>query len=106
MVRTGLDEGDRIHLSVQDVGTGLEAQDAEKLFRAFYTTKSDGMGIGLSVSRTIIESHGGQLWAQLQAMARAPPSLFPFRADPRTHWWSMVLSPPGGPAQRVRSPLR
>lgn len=50
-------------LSVQDTGNGFLAQDAEKLFDAFYTTKPEGMGIGLSVSRSIIERHHGRLWA-------------------------------------------
>ena len=63
VVRTERDGGCRVRLSVQDVGMGFEAGGAERLFEAFYTTKSDGMGIGLSVSRSIIESHHGRLWA-------------------------------------------
>src|SRR6185437_991090 len=50
VVRTGRDEHGGITLSVQDSGVGFEPQDAERLFEAFYTTKSDGMGIGLSIS--------------------------------------------------------
>jgi C4-dicarboxylate-specific signal transduction histidine kinase len=57
------DEGDRVRLAVQDTGVGFEASGVERLFEAFYTTKSGGMGIGLSVSRSIIESHRGQLGA-------------------------------------------
>jgi signal transduction histidine kinase len=52
-----------VRLTVQDSGVGFGPQDAKKLFNAFYTTKSGGMGIGLSVSRSIIKSHHGQLWA-------------------------------------------
>jgi signal transduction histidine kinase len=63
VIRTERDEGDQVRLSVKDVGVGLESQAAEKLFEAFYTTKSDGMGIGLSVSRSIIQAHEGRLWA-------------------------------------------
>jgi PAS domain S-box-containing protein len=62
-IRTELDEGDRVRLSVQDTGLGLDPQSVGRLFEAFYTTKSGGMGIGLSVSRSIIESHHGRLWA-------------------------------------------
>jgi signal transduction histidine kinase len=63
VIRTERDEGDRVRLNVQDVGVGFEPQGVDKLFEAFYTTKSGGMGIGLSVSRSIIESHHGRLWA-------------------------------------------
>ena len=63
MIRTEGDEGDRVRLTVQDAGVGFEPQDVNRLFEAFYTTKRDGMGIGLSVSRSIIESHHGRLWA-------------------------------------------
>jgi len=48
---------------VQDAGTGFDPQTLDQLFRSFYTTKADGMGIGLSVSRSIIENHRGRLWA-------------------------------------------
>ena len=57
------DDADRVRLSVKDAGVGFEPQAADRLFQAFYTTKDDGMGVGLSVSRSIIESHHGQLWA-------------------------------------------
>jgi signal transduction histidine kinase len=63
LIRTEQDDAGQVCLSVKDSGVGFEPQDTESLFRAFYTTKDDGMGIGLSVSRSIIESHHGQLWA-------------------------------------------
>lgn len=64
LVRTELDEGGQVRLSVCDAGVGLGSEGPERLFQAFYTTKSDGMGIGLSVSRSIIERHNGRLWAE------------------------------------------
>jgi signal transduction histidine kinase len=63
VIRTERDEDDRVRLTVQDTGVGFEPQAVGRLFEAFYTTKSGGMGIGLSVSRSIIESHHGRLWA-------------------------------------------
>jgi PAS domain S-box-containing protein len=62
-IGTEKDEGDCVRLTVQDTGVGIAPQDMKRLFDAFYTTKSDGMGMGLSVSRSIIESHSGRLWA-------------------------------------------
>ncbi|MGH8165253.1 MAG: sensor histidine kinase, partial [Rhodanobacteraceae bacterium] len=53
----------RIRVTVADTGPGLGANQLDRLFTPFYTTKRDGMGMGLSISRTIIEAHGGQLWA-------------------------------------------
>jgi PAS domain S-box-containing protein len=64
VLRTGLEKGAGVHLSVQDTGTGLDPQKLEKCFEAFYTTKDHGMGVGLSISRTIIETHRGRLWAE------------------------------------------
>ena len=63
LIRTERDEGNQVRLSVRDSGVGLAPQAADKLFEAFYTTKTDGMGIGLSISRSIIEAHQGRLWA-------------------------------------------
>ena len=63
LFKTELDEGDCVRLSVRDAGTGFDPQTLDQLFRSFYTTKADGMGIGLSVSRSIIENHRGRLWA-------------------------------------------
>jgi len=53
-----------IQVSVRDTGTGIESGQLDRLFTAFYTTKSDGMGMGLSICRSIIEAHGGRIWAQ------------------------------------------
>jgi C4-dicarboxylate-specific signal transduction histidine kinase len=75
LIRTERDEGDRVSLTVQDAGTGFDPQAVERLFEGFYTTKNDGMGIGLSVSRSIIESHHGRLWATLN---NGPGAAFSF----------------------------
>ena len=64
LIRTGYDDGDRVRLTVRDVGVGLPPESSNSVFDAFYTTKSGGMGIGLFVSRSIIEQHRGRLWAE------------------------------------------
>jgi PAS domain S-box-containing protein len=63
LVRTERDKGTRVRLSVKDSGVGFMPHVADRIFEAFYTTKTGGMGIGLSVSRSIIEAHQGRLWA-------------------------------------------
>ena len=62
-IRTKSDPEGRARVTVQDTGVGFDPQHAERLFDAFYTTKSGGMGIGLSVSRSIVQNHQGRLWA-------------------------------------------
>jgi len=62
-IRTECDN-ENVYLIVQDSGVGLEHLNVDRIFDPFYTTKSSGMGIGLSVSRSIIESHRGRLWAE------------------------------------------
>jgi two-component system, LuxR family, sensor kinase FixL len=75
-VSSGQDESNQLIVAVRDTGTGIDPANTEQLFDAFYTTKPDGMGMGLAISRTIIESHGGRLWAT----ANSPKgSVFQFR---------------------------
>jgi PAS domain S-box-containing protein len=62
-IATAFDGPDRVRLMVRDEGTGIGPEALEKLFDAFYTTKSHGMGIGLSISQSIIQGHDGRLWA-------------------------------------------
>ena len=64
LIRTEREDGDRVRVTVQRCRRGPRPQSMDKLFDAFYTTKSGGMGIGLSVSRSIIERHHGRLWAE------------------------------------------
>jgi PAS domain S-box-containing protein len=75
LIRTTLDGNRIVRLDVQDAGTGLDAALADKLFEPFYTTKSEGMGVGLFVSRSIIDRHNGRLWAMPN---EGPGSTFSF----------------------------
>ena len=68
---------DGVLLAVQDSGVGIKLDDAERIFDAFYTTKTDGMGMGLSICRSIIEVHGGQIWAKPNQ--DGPGAVFNFR---------------------------
>jgi signal transduction histidine kinase len=63
VIRTQRGEGNEVRVVVQDSGIGFDPLSAERIFDAFHTTKPGGLGMGLSISRSIVESHGGQLWA-------------------------------------------
>jgi signal transduction histidine kinase len=61
-VKSRAHEGDRVSVSVADTGTGIDAQSGAHIFAPLYTTKADGMGMGLSICRAIVEAHEGRLW--------------------------------------------
>jgi PAS domain S-box-containing protein len=63
MIRTYQEDAPQILVSVKDCGIGISSEHAGRLFNAFFTTKSNGMGMGLSICRSIVEAHGGRLWA-------------------------------------------
>ena len=63
LINTGLDVAGDVLVSVRDSGPGLQNQNVDRLFEAFYTTKPAGMGMGLAICRSIIEAHGGRMWA-------------------------------------------
>jgi signal transduction histidine kinase len=56
-------DADHVLVSVRDSGVGIDPDHMDRLFNAFFTTKADGMGMGLSICRSIIEAHGGEMWA-------------------------------------------
>jgi PAS domain S-box-containing protein len=64
VIRTQRDESDQVRVALQDSGIGFDPKNVERIFHAFHTTKPGGLGMGLSISRSIVEAHGGRLWAK------------------------------------------
>jgi C4-dicarboxylate-specific signal transduction histidine kinase len=64
MIRSRLAEAEQICISIQDSGVGVKAENIARLFEPFFTTRSQGVGMGLPISRSIIEAHGGRLWVE------------------------------------------
>ena len=78
LIRSCEHESDQLLIAVQDSGVGIDSQNLEKIFDAFYTTKPQGMGMGLAISRSIVENHGGRLWA---VPNDSPGATFQFTLD-------------------------
>ena len=67
LIRSQQDDANEVLVAVRDSGMGIDSENAERLFNAFFTTKPSGIGMGLSISRSIIAAHGGRLWASPNA---------------------------------------
>ena len=67
VIRSRPPKGDQVLVAVEDAGVGIDPNSVNELFSAFFTTKPGGMGMGLSISRSIVEGHGGRLWATRNA---------------------------------------
>jgi PAS domain S-box-containing protein len=63
-LKTEPEDGEKVRITVQDSGPGIDAENIERIFGRFFSTKSQGMGMGLSICRSIVESHGGRLWVE------------------------------------------
>jgi hypothetical protein len=76
LIKSQLHESGEVLVAVQDLGIGVDQQNMGRLFEPFYTTKPKGMGLGLRISRSIIEAHGGRLWATPNVGARRHCSIY------------------------------
>jgi C4-dicarboxylate-specific signal transduction histidine kinase len=101
-IQSQLDEGGNVLVAVQDTGVGIEIEKANRLFDAFFTTKSDGMGMGLSICRSIIEAHGGRIWASANAGPGATVQFTLPRADAGATSLGRCREGPGAPTSQPR----
>jgi C4-dicarboxylate-specific signal transduction histidine kinase len=91
LITTGKTESVDVLVAVRDSGPGLAPAAFENLFKAFYTTKRNGLGLGLSICRSIIEAHGGRLWASANS-PRGAVFQFTLPADPHNALRSVMLA--------------
>ena len=63
-LKTELEDGGNVRITVQDSGPGIDGEDTERIFDRFFTKKSQGMGMGLTICRFIVEAHGGRIWLE------------------------------------------
>jgi signal transduction histidine kinase len=83
-IRSRLNSEAQLVISISDAGVGLPANNSERIFEAFHTTKPQGTGMGLAITRSIVESHGGRIWATAN---QGPGATFHFtlRIDAEAH---------------------
>jgi signal transduction histidine kinase len=91
MITTRNIDPDEVQVTVEDSGIGIDPRMIDKIFDSFYTTKAGGMGMGLSISRSILQAHGGRLWATLKT---GPGTVFHF-ALPKHHGEEANAAVPG-----------
>ena len=89
-------------VSVRDSGPGIDPDHIDRVFQAFYTTKSSGVGMGLSISRSIIDAHGGRLWADMNAVGWGRTSVLLARRRQGTHEFSSLGRPDWRASRRHR----
>ena len=79
-IQSELSKADFVQVSIEDTGTGIDPSDVDRIFKPLFTTKARGMGMGLSICRSIIENHGGRIW-----VSRGPSrgSIFHFELPAR-----------------------
>ena len=99
LVRSTLDGSHGIYVAVQDTGIGLDAKDGDQIFNAFFTRKSGGMGMGLSICRSIVEVHNGRVWATPN-VPRGAVFQFTVPANPAARTAS-AARPPAWPAPTI-----
>jgi C4-dicarboxylate-specific signal transduction histidine kinase len=109
VIRSGLDDTQQVFVSVTDCGVGISAENEERMFNAFFTTKSSGMGMGLSICRSIMEAHDGRLWATACTPHGATFQFtLPMKADTASNVQSFLSSAGAAmpnPARRTRRPI-
>ncbi|MGA8624868.1 MAG: ATP-binding protein, partial [Pseudolabrys sp.] len=66
-IKTELSQSNKVHLSIEDTGTGIKPSDVARVFKPMFTTKARGMGMGLSICQSIIENHDGRIWVSPRA---------------------------------------
>jgi len=93
LITTSQTESNDLCIGVRDAGPGLSSETLSRLFEPFYTTKPNGMGLGLAICRSIIEAHGGRLWPPVASHTGLPFSLLSLlgRRDwPNVRYWHLA----------------